>query len=175
MCYSMCEVISVDDVGSRIKAARKAANLTQKRLGEKSGVIETTIRKYELGIQKPKIDNVKKIAAALGISPSDLIGGWEWNALGVEGQGVISMLKAMYDTVDYHWEHTVDNDDVPEYSGALTVTLSKKGQEDIILDVKAWSSLLTLVRQNIPAYIDLILKHQTDAENYEPDYYGHDK
>jgi len=161
----------VDEIGSRIKATRKAANLTQKQLAEKSGIIETTIRKYELGIQKPKIDNVKKIAAALCISPSDLMGGWEWNALGVEGQGVIAMLKAMYDTVDYHWEHTVDSDNVPEYSGALIVTLGKKGQEDIVLDPNAWESLLIFVRQSLPAHIDWILKRQAEDENHEPDDY----
>ena len=47
--------------------------MTQKKLAEKSGVIETTIRKYELGIIKPKLDNLQKISNALGVQAYSLM------------------------------------------------------------------------------------------------------
>lgn len=52
--------------GEKIKSLRMERGLTQKQLAEKSGVIETTIRKYELGLQNPKVENLQKIAGALG-------------------------------------------------------------------------------------------------------------
>ena len=54
-------------VGERIRAARKAQGLTQKQLGEKCGIAEPTIRRYELGKLNPKPDTLKKIAKALGV------------------------------------------------------------------------------------------------------------
>lgn len=55
-------------VGERIRSARKSAGLTQKQLGEKCGIAEPTIRRYELGKLNPKLETLKKIAAALNIS-----------------------------------------------------------------------------------------------------------
>lgn len=65
-------------IGERIRAARKAANngkgLTQKQLGEKAGIAEPTIRRYELDKLHPKIETVQKIAKALNVSVGSLIG-----------------------------------------------------------------------------------------------------
>ena len=71
----------MDGIGIKIREARKAANLTQKQLAEKSGIIETTIRKYEIGKQKPKFENIEKIAAALNISPTELMPNRKWQGL----------------------------------------------------------------------------------------------
>lgn len=54
--------------GEKIRAARRTAGMTQKELGEKAGIAEPTIRRYELGKLNPKLETVKKIAAALGVS-----------------------------------------------------------------------------------------------------------
>ena len=58
-------------INEKIKNARQAAGLTQKQLSEKTGLIETTIRKYEAGTQNPKIKNLQKIADALGLCIMD--------------------------------------------------------------------------------------------------------
>lgn len=49
-------------VGENIKRIRKERKLTQKQLGElcEPQISESTIRKYELGILKPKIETLKK-------------------------------------------------------------------------------------------------------------------
>lgn len=55
-------------VGERIKELRKEKGLTQKQLGELSGLSTTQIGHYEQGFRKPKIDTMNKIARALGVS-----------------------------------------------------------------------------------------------------------
>lgn len=55
-------------IGSKIREARKAANMTQKELGALCGIDEANIRKYESGRQKPKIETLQKIGRALGVS-----------------------------------------------------------------------------------------------------------
>ena len=59
-------------IGDTLKQARLNAGLTQKQLGEKCGMADSAIRKYESGKNKPKIEPLKKIAAALNVSVIDL-------------------------------------------------------------------------------------------------------
>ncbi len=59
--------------GEKIRALRKELGLTQKQLAEKSGIIETTIRKYESGAQNPKLNNLQRLATALDIPLNDLL------------------------------------------------------------------------------------------------------
>ena len=46
-------------IGEKIKAKRLEKGLTQKRLGELSGIAEPTIRRYESGKLNPKLDTIK--------------------------------------------------------------------------------------------------------------------
>lgn len=62
--------------GERIKAARKKAGLTQKVLGEKCNMPDSQIRQYELGMVNPRIEQLRRIAAALGVYISDLVDDW---------------------------------------------------------------------------------------------------
>ena len=59
--------------GELIRQARKLNGLTQKELGERAGIAEPTIRKYESNRLNPKPSTLKKIAAALGIEWYELI------------------------------------------------------------------------------------------------------
>lgn len=58
-------------IGKRIKDFRKAANLTQKQLGERIGVSGAMIGQYETGVRNPKRETVEKISAALGVHITD--------------------------------------------------------------------------------------------------------
>lgn len=55
--------------GARLKQARLAAGLTQKQLGMKAGIDEhvasTRINRYELGVHKPDLLTVRKLAEVL--------------------------------------------------------------------------------------------------------------
>ena len=63
-------------VGEKIRQYRLIKGLTQKELGRLSETAETTVRQYEGGKRTPRIDQIEKIAAALGVTPTDLMG---WN------------------------------------------------------------------------------------------------
>ena len=61
------------DTKDYIKQIRLEKGLTQKRLGELSGIAEPTIRRYETGKLIPKMLTIKKIAKGLGVPPADLL------------------------------------------------------------------------------------------------------
>ncbi|MCD7956091.1 MAG: helix-turn-helix domain-containing protein [Lachnospiraceae bacterium] len=62
-------------MNTKIKKIRIAKGLTQQQLGDLCDppVAGANIRKYENGKQTPKLSTLQKIAAALGVSPFDLI------------------------------------------------------------------------------------------------------
>lgn len=60
-------------VGERIRQNRLNKKMTQKELGEKAGIAEPTIRRYELGKLNPKFETLQKIAGALDISIAQLL------------------------------------------------------------------------------------------------------
>lgn len=75
--------------GARIKQARKARGLTQKQLGAISGTSEITIRQYELGKRQPRLEQLQRIATALGVHILDLVGiGEELDKYVVEIDGI---------------------------------------------------------------------------------------
>lgn len=76
MCYSDCEVMCMN-IGQRIKEARKNAGLTQRELAEKSGTATGTIQQYELGKRQPRLEQLRAIAAALGVQVVDLLGPYD--------------------------------------------------------------------------------------------------
>lgn len=52
---------------------RKLAKLTQSKLAEKIGILDVTLRKYELGIRTPSFVTISKIAQILNVSPYDIM------------------------------------------------------------------------------------------------------
>lgn len=64
------------DIGSKIKAARKAAHMGQAELGEAIGIGKSSISEWESGKRSPDIDKVKDIAKALNVTPAYLMG-WD--------------------------------------------------------------------------------------------------
>lgn len=65
------------NIGARIKDLRKSLGLTQKELAEKCGYKSlTTINKIELGINSIPLDTIEKLANALQVTPTYLLG-WD--------------------------------------------------------------------------------------------------
>lgn len=54
-------------VGERIHYCRVENHMTQKELGEKTGIDGATIGKYERGVLNPKFETLNRIAAALEV------------------------------------------------------------------------------------------------------------
>lgn len=61
------------DIGSRIKEIRSASGLTQSQLAELSGVAVISIRQYESGKRQPRVDQLRAIASALGVTVDYLL------------------------------------------------------------------------------------------------------
>lgn len=57
-------------IGNNIKKYRTIKELSQRELAKLTGISESSIRKYEHGERKPKIENLIKIERALGINLS---------------------------------------------------------------------------------------------------------
>lgn len=62
------------NTGELIRKYRMEKGIKQVELAEKTGILVSTLRQYELGIRNPKIDRVRVIAAALEIPFSFLLG-----------------------------------------------------------------------------------------------------
>ena len=63
------------EIGKKLKARRKALNLTQSALAEKVGLTESSISRYEAGrISTMPTSTVKRICEVLHIEPSELLG-----------------------------------------------------------------------------------------------------
>ena len=58
---------------SPIRAARRAAGLTQVQLAEKAGCSQQDINRWETGRVNPTAKTLKKLAEAIGCKPGDLI------------------------------------------------------------------------------------------------------
>ena len=58
----------------RLKQYREKKGWTQAELGEKSGVSSRMIQRYEAGTSRPRWDAAEKIATALEVPVSDLLG-----------------------------------------------------------------------------------------------------
>lgn len=95
-------------VAENIKRIRKKKGLTQKQLGKKCGMAESTLRQYELGYRHPKIETIQKIANALGCSLVALTGIEEYKKTeeyktGIRSvdayDGVLALLKNIYGDV----------------------------------------------------------------------------
>jgi len=75
-------------IGEKIKKIRKVKGISQKKLAYDTELSEISIRKYESGDRKPKIEQLQKIADALGVHISEFLdtmveddrikATWEW-------------------------------------------------------------------------------------------------
>ena len=61
-------------IGERIRLIRKEKHMTQKQVAEKCGMADSAIRKYESGSVTPKFDTLDRIASALGVPVTALMG-----------------------------------------------------------------------------------------------------
>ena len=59
--------------GKRLRAFRKKSGLNQEELAERTGVSIMTVRRWEWGERSPRVEDVKALAKALGVSETDLL------------------------------------------------------------------------------------------------------
>ena len=61
-------------IGPRLKAARKAAGMSQKAVGDAAGLAQPYIAQLEAGDRTPSADTIRDLARVLGVSPGYLLG-----------------------------------------------------------------------------------------------------
>ena len=69
----LLQEVDAMNTGKKIKLIRTFRGLTQKELGEACGIHEVAIRKYELGKNLPKPEQLRKIAEALNVNVNSLV------------------------------------------------------------------------------------------------------
>jgi transcriptional regulator with XRE-family HTH domain len=63
-------------LGEAVRTKRKEAEFSQEKLAEKAGLSTVFISRIERGVESPSVDNLAKIAKALGVRVGDLVGGF---------------------------------------------------------------------------------------------------
>lgn len=74
-------------VDGKLRETRLRRALTQAELAEKAGTTEATVNRLENGLQDPRMSTLRKLAAALGVEPADLI---DWDATTEEERGKLA-------------------------------------------------------------------------------------
>jgi len=60
-------------LGEAIRAKRKRAGFSQEKLAEKANLSTVFVSRIERGKESPTVDNLAKLARALGVSVRDLV------------------------------------------------------------------------------------------------------
>ena len=79
-------------IGERIRYCRKRVNITQSKLAELTEIHPVSIRKYETNKMQPQPAQIKRIAAALGVSYYVLTGSFEPGSVVLETDGDLMRL-----------------------------------------------------------------------------------
>jgi transcriptional regulator with XRE-family HTH domain len=65
-------------LGRRVRRRRHFLDLSQETVAERAGIHRTQISLYESGRRMPLAATLVRLAAALGVSPDQLLAGVEW-------------------------------------------------------------------------------------------------
>lgn len=63
-------------LGEAVRATRKKAGFSQEKLADKADLSTVFISRIERGVESPSVDNLLKIAKALGVRVRDLVAGF---------------------------------------------------------------------------------------------------
>lgn len=139
-------------VGEMIRRLREASGLTQKKLGEKCGLADSAIRRYESGGANPKIETLQKIGEAL----ADYCDDWEilesMSQYAKENESIRILLNSIMNKII---------EKVPEFKETIRnaeLTISRRildAHEELI---KKYDSLNTQGQQKALDHIDMLTK-----------------
>lgn len=135
------------EMSDKIKALRKANDMTLEELGNIVGVGKSTVRKWENGdIRNMRRDKIAKLAKALSVSPSYLMG-WE------DEKGVTDVVLAK---LDYMKRTGCSMEEADKYVEAVLAA----GKGDDIIVTAQDAEIIRLVRQLSPErekmFLDLL-------------------
>jgi transcriptional regulator with XRE-family HTH domain len=73
------------EFGRRLRRIRRMSDLSQEAVAERAGIHRTNISLYENGERVPSVETFAKLAGALGIDATELLGPIRWTAAGHGG------------------------------------------------------------------------------------------
>ena len=124
------------NIAERIRIARKSKKFTQSQLAEKIGVQTAAVSKYEKGLVSPTFEQLQKIATALDITITVLIGQEMTIAL-----THITLIEA---------EYRQKQDKIDEIRGNPKATNSEIQRcNELIIEVKAYEMLLDKLKKDL--------------------------
>ncbi len=89
-------------IGKYIAAKRKEKGMTQKELGDKLGVTNKTVSRWENGNYMPDLSLLEPLSKELGISLNELLAGEELNTEGITTEKLVKQTeKSLADTLHY--------------------------------------------------------------------------
>jgi len=109
-------VKSVDPLGPRVRAIRRARKLTLRELADRAGVTESFISQVERNQASPSIATLRRIATGLGQSISSMLDG--------DSEGGVLVRKGQRRIVDYPGLRARDEFITPSKDGRLQIILS---------------------------------------------------
>lgn len=112
--------------GARIKAARKAAGMTQAELATKLGISFQSVAQWENDLRNPKYETLQKIANALGITVLYLMSDPDINSL-EEAQNEYSR-----HIDDLRWEKITENILISIYGKKRELPIKHHGTEIVM-------------------------------------------
>lgn len=123
--------------GERIKLARKNANVTQADLATKLDIPFQSISQWERDVRKPKLETLRRIAAALGVSVSSLMDESTLEAYnaGVASAGSSSNFEMALEREKWGWFGYTGSDEEKALIRAFS-QLNKAGQAIAIERIK---------------------------------------
>ncbi|BCJ92825.1 hypothetical protein acsn021_03940 [Anaerocolumna cellulosilytica] len=123
-------------VGTNIKKFRKQKGLTQAELGKRLDVTQQMIGQFENDKNSPQMDTLKKIATALEIDISDLLG--------------ISPLQSLSERVTFFNYLLGLGYEVSEnpYNDKWVIHIKESGQ-DIFISDDEMNSLESIIKENV--------------------------
>ena len=69
------------EIGQQIREARKKKGLTQVVVAQRAKIAINSLRLYEAGKRQPHLEQIRRIALAIGVTVSDLVGSDFWSTL----------------------------------------------------------------------------------------------
>lgn len=97
MCYGFPEVIPMNlkQIGQFISAQRKEHGLTQEELGDRIGVTNKTVSRWETGTYLPPADALMKMSTLFGVSVNELLSGRRLTEAEYQAEAEKNLLQTM--------------------------------------------------------------------------------
>lgn len=138
-------------IADNVKKLRIEKNLTQKELGKRCELAESTIRQYELGKRNPKLETILKIANGLGVEPEEL-------TKDVPVPGMCFKPLSLQTRLENVCSHKSENDYEKEY-GMKELTLE---ESKLLEDIK---QLNINGKMKVLEYVDMLLQIKEFCNN----------